>query len=107
MTARMIDPSARIEAGATIGKDVLIGPYCTIGAHVRVSGTQYAATPPVAGQSASVPHARGSPAAPSATHREPAAHSVAGPAAAIGLHASPIARSPTRTHVNSPPLDTA
>jgi UDP-N-acetylglucosamine acyltransferase len=36
MTARMIDPSARIEAGATIGKDVLIGPYCTIGAHVRV-----------------------------------------------------------------------
>lgn len=32
----MIDPSARIEAGATIGKDVVIGPYCTIGAHVRV-----------------------------------------------------------------------
>ncbi len=32
----MIDPSARIEAGATIGKDVLIGPYCTIGAHVSV-----------------------------------------------------------------------
>jgi UDP-N-acetylglucosamine acyltransferase len=37
MSAHMIDPSARIEAGATIGKDVLIGPYCTIGAHVSVA----------------------------------------------------------------------
>jgi UDP-N-acetylglucosamine acyltransferase len=36
MTARMIDPSARIEAGATIGKDVSIGPYCTVGANVSV-----------------------------------------------------------------------
>ena len=36
MTARMIDPSARIEAGAMIGKDVSIGPYCTIGANVSV-----------------------------------------------------------------------
>jgi len=36
MTARMIDPSARIEAGATIGKDVSIGPYCTVGANVNV-----------------------------------------------------------------------
>jgi len=36
MTARMIDPLARIEAGATIGKDVSIGPYCTIGANVSV-----------------------------------------------------------------------
>jgi UDP-N-acetylglucosamine acyltransferase len=36
MSARMIDPSARIEAGATIGKDVSIGPYCTIGAHVSI-----------------------------------------------------------------------
>jgi UDP-N-acetylglucosamine acyltransferase len=36
MSARMIDPSARIEAGATIGKDVSIGPYCTIGAHVTI-----------------------------------------------------------------------
>jgi UDP-N-acetylglucosamine acyltransferase len=36
MSARMIDPSARIEAGAVIGKDVSIGPYCTIGAHVSV-----------------------------------------------------------------------
>jgi len=33
----MIDPSARIEAGATIGKDVSIGPYCTIGAHVSIA----------------------------------------------------------------------
>ncbi len=32
----MIDPSARIAAGADIGKDVLIGPYCTIGANVRI-----------------------------------------------------------------------
>ncbi|HYC18082.1 MAG TPA: acyl-ACP--UDP-N-acetylglucosamine O-acyltransferase [Pseudolabrys sp.] len=32
----MIDPSAWIEAGATIGKEVSIGPYCTIGAHVSV-----------------------------------------------------------------------
>jgi len=36
MSARMIDPSAWIEAGATIGKDVSIGPYCTIGANVSV-----------------------------------------------------------------------
>ncbi|MGB8043439.1 MAG: acyl-[acyl-carrier-protein]--UDP-N-acetylglucosamine O-acyltransferase, partial [Pseudolabrys sp.] len=33
----MIDPSARIEAGATIGKNVSVGPYCTIGAHVNVA----------------------------------------------------------------------
>ena len=33
----MIDPSARIEAGATIGKDVSIGPYCTVGAHVSIA----------------------------------------------------------------------
>ena len=32
----MIDPSARIEAGAVIGKDVSIGPYCAVGAHVSV-----------------------------------------------------------------------
>src|SRR5215475_997997 len=36
MTAHMIDPSARIEAGAVIGKEVSIGPYCTIGALVRI-----------------------------------------------------------------------
>lgn len=30
----MIDPSARIEAGAVIGDGVSIGPYCTIGPHV-------------------------------------------------------------------------
>ena len=33
----MIDPSARIEAGASIGKDVSIGPYCTIGEHVTIN----------------------------------------------------------------------
>ena len=32
----MIDPSARIEAGAAIGQDVSIGPYCTIGPNVSV-----------------------------------------------------------------------
>ena len=36
MNAAIIDPSARIEAGAVIGRDVSIGPYCTIGAHVTV-----------------------------------------------------------------------
>jgi UDP-N-acetylglucosamine acyltransferase len=34
MSPRMVDPSARIEAGARIGKDVSIGPYCTVGEHV-------------------------------------------------------------------------
>jgi len=34
MSARMIDPSARIADGAKIGRDVSIGPYCTIGADV-------------------------------------------------------------------------
>jgi UDP-N-acetylglucosamine acyltransferase len=32
----MIDPSARIEAGAEIGQDVSIGPYCTVGPHVAI-----------------------------------------------------------------------
>jgi UDP-N-acetylglucosamine acyltransferase len=36
MNARMIDPSARVDAGATIGKDVSIGPYCTVGPHVSL-----------------------------------------------------------------------
>jgi UDP-N-acetylglucosamine acyltransferase len=36
MSASMIDPSARIEAGAAIGQDVSIGPYCTIGPYVSV-----------------------------------------------------------------------
>lgn len=36
MSARMIDPSARVEAGAAIGSNVTIGPFCTIGANVRV-----------------------------------------------------------------------
>jgi UDP-N-acetylglucosamine acyltransferase len=31
-----IDPTARIESGATIGQDVTIGPYCTIGANVTI-----------------------------------------------------------------------
>jgi UDP-N-acetylglucosamine acyltransferase len=37
MSAGMIDPSARIEAGAAIGLNVSIGPYCTIGPHVTVA----------------------------------------------------------------------
>ena len=36
MSARMIDPSARIDAGAQVGKNVSIGPYCMIGPHVTV-----------------------------------------------------------------------
>jgi len=36
MITGIIDPSARIEAGAKIGKDVSIGPYCTVGAHVSI-----------------------------------------------------------------------
>jgi UDP-N-acetylglucosamine acyltransferase len=31
-----IDPTARIERGATIGQDVSIGPYCVIGPHVAI-----------------------------------------------------------------------
>jgi UDP-N-acetylglucosamine acyltransferase len=31
-----IDPTARIERGATIGQDVSIGPYCVIGSHVAI-----------------------------------------------------------------------
>jgi UDP-N-acetylglucosamine acyltransferase len=31
-----IDPTARIEAGAVIGRDVSIGPYCTLGPDVRI-----------------------------------------------------------------------
>jgi UDP-N-acetylglucosamine acyltransferase len=36
MSARMIDSSARVEAGAEIGKDVSIGPYCVVGPHVAL-----------------------------------------------------------------------
>jgi UDP-N-acetylglucosamine acyltransferase len=36
MSTRMIDPSTRIEAGAAIGQNVTIGPYCTVGAHVTI-----------------------------------------------------------------------
>jgi len=36
MSARMIDPSARIESGAKIGKDVSIGPYCIVGPHATI-----------------------------------------------------------------------
>jgi UDP-N-acetylglucosamine acyltransferase len=36
MNTRMIDPSARIGAGAAIGQGVSIGPYCTIGPHVII-----------------------------------------------------------------------
>lgn len=32
----MIDPSARVEAGAVIGQNVTIGPFCTVGANVTV-----------------------------------------------------------------------
>jgi len=32
----MIDPAARIDAGAVIGQGVSIGPYCVIGPHVSI-----------------------------------------------------------------------
>ncbi len=32
----MIDPTARVEAGAAIGPGVTIGPYCTVGPNVKV-----------------------------------------------------------------------
>ena len=32
----LIDPTARIEAGAVIGENASIGPYCVIGSHVVV-----------------------------------------------------------------------
>src|SRR5947209_6011550 len=31
-----IDPTARIESGALVGRDVLIGPYCVIGPNVMI-----------------------------------------------------------------------
>lgn len=31
-----IDPTARIESGAVIGKDVSVGPYCVVGPHVVI-----------------------------------------------------------------------
>jgi UDP-N-acetylglucosamine acyltransferase len=36
MSARLIDPSARIADGAVIGSDCTIGPYCTIGPNVTL-----------------------------------------------------------------------
>ncbi len=36
MNARVIDPTARIESGAAIGRDVSIGPYCIVGANVTL-----------------------------------------------------------------------
>ena len=36
MSARQIDPSARIADGAVIGSDCTIGPYCSIGANVAL-----------------------------------------------------------------------
>jgi len=36
MNAVMIDPSARVAAGAVIGRNVSVGPYCTVDAHVSI-----------------------------------------------------------------------
>ena len=33
----MIDPTARIEAGARIGNNVAVGPYCVVGPHVAIA----------------------------------------------------------------------
>ena len=32
----LVDPTARIEAGAIVGKDAAIGPYCVVGANVAI-----------------------------------------------------------------------
>ena len=37
MNAPMIDPSARVAAGAQIGRDCTIGAYCTLGPHVTLA----------------------------------------------------------------------
>jgi UDP-N-acetylglucosamine acyltransferase len=45
-----IDPTARIEPGAVIGKDVTIGPYCVVGANVVIDdGSRLVAHVHVAG----------------------------------------------------------
>jgi UDP-N-acetylglucosamine acyltransferase len=45
-----IDPTARIEPGAAIGKDVSIGPYCVIGSQVAIAeGCRLAAHVHIAG----------------------------------------------------------
>ena len=36
MTDALIDPTARVYAGAVIGRDVTIGPYCVIGGNVAI-----------------------------------------------------------------------
>jgi UDP-N-acetylglucosamine acyltransferase len=36
MTDALIDPTARVHAGAVIGRDVTIGPYCVIGGNVAI-----------------------------------------------------------------------
>lgn len=36
MSGAVIDPSARVEAGAAIGRDVTVGPFCTVGPHVTL-----------------------------------------------------------------------
>ena len=36
MTNAFIDPTARVHAGAVIGRDVSIGPYCVIGGNVAI-----------------------------------------------------------------------
>ncbi|HEY2227023.1 MAG TPA: acyl-ACP--UDP-N-acetylglucosamine O-acyltransferase [Xanthobacteraceae bacterium] len=49
----MIDPTARIEPGATIGQNVSIGPYCILGAHATIGdGCRLLAHVHVAGHTA-------------------------------------------------------
>jgi len=36
MTSALIDPTARVDAGAVIGRDVSIGPYCVIGGNAVI-----------------------------------------------------------------------
>ncbi len=53
-----IDPTARIESGAVIGRDVCIGPYCVIGANVVIGdGSRLAGHVHVGGHTAIGPRA--------------------------------------------------
>ena len=54
-----IDPTARIASGATIGSDVVIGPYCTIGPDVVISdGCQLVSHVNIAGHTTVGPRTR-------------------------------------------------
>jgi UDP-N-acetylglucosamine acyltransferase len=62
MSGGGIDPSARVAAGARIGRDVTIGPYCIVGPHVTIGdGCVLAAHVNVAGHTEIGPRTRVQP----------------------------------------------